>query len=61
MIKKAFYFNAATIIFANCSNVPPAPKSFVVEGTLPDSSLHGEQIYMQRYTDGKTMGVTLVE
>ena len=61
MIKKAFYLIAATIVFANCSNAPQAPTSFVVEGTLPDSSFHGEQIYMQRYTDGKTMGVTKVE
>jgi len=61
MIKKIFYFIVATIVFANCSNAPQAPTSFVVEGTLPDSSFHGEQIYMQRYTDGKTMGVTKVE
>ena len=61
MIKKVFYLIAATIVFANCSNAPQAPTSFVVEGTLPDSSFHGEQIYMQRYTDGKTMGVTKVE
>ena len=61
MTKKVFYLIAATIVFANCSNAPQAPTSFVVEGTLPDSSFHGEQIYMQRYTDGKTMGVTKVE
>ena len=61
MIKKVFYLIAATIVFANCSNAPQAPTSFVVEGTLPDSSFHRKQIYMQRNTDGKTMGVTKVE
>lgn len=45
----------------SCNGAPKTPTSYVVEGTLPDSTHHGEQIYLQRYPDGKVMNLTKVE
>lgn len=52
---------AAVSLMPSCNNAPQTPASYIVEGILPDSTHHGEQIYLQRQTDGKTMGLTCIE
>ena len=45
----------------SCTDAPQKPTSYVVEGILPDSTHHGKQVYMERYYDRKSMGVTHIE
>ena len=52
---------AVAVLLGACASKTPTPTSFVVEGILPDSSCHGEQIYLQRQSDGKVLGVTKIE
>ena len=51
----------AALILTACQQTQQAPISFTVEGTLPDSTHHGEQIYLQRYSDGMCLGITKIE
>ena len=51
----------AALILTACQQTQQAPTSFTVEGTLPDSTHHGEQIYLQRQSDGKCFGRTKIE
>ena len=52
---------AVVMLLGACGDRNTVPTSFIVEGILPDSSCHGKQINLQRYSDGKSLGVTTVE
>lgn len=56
-------FSSFTIamLLGACGNPSSAPSSYIIEGQLPDSSFHGKQIYLQRYSDGKMIDTTLIE
>lgn len=62
MKKKNILWTAIVVlILTACQQAQQAPTSFTVEGTLPDSTHHGEQIYLQRQSDGKCLGITKIE
>ncbi len=46
---------------AKSENKEKVYTSYVVEGYLPDSSCHGERIYLQRYTDDKSINTTRIQ
>lgn len=58
-IAAALMMAAASIV--SCDNAPQKPTSYVIEGVLPDSSQHGKKVYLERYYDRKSMGVTYVD
>jgi thiol-disulfide isomerase/thioredoxin len=56
-ISKSIFIIFVTLIFATCTS---SPKTYTVEGVVPDESFNGQMVYMSNYENNETTDSTLV-